>query len=117
MVFVSQNVQALVMSLSNCNIEIPIPYLIAAQLFIFVPLAMIRKIAKLSVFALIADVFILIGLLYLYYFEFLTLAKVGIGKVALFNPADFALFIGTAVFTYEGVGLSKSPWVFNVERF
>ncbi|RUP06365.1 transmembrane amino acid transporter protein-domain-containing protein [Jimgerdemannia flammicorona] len=105
MVFVSQNVQALIMSLSQCHIEIPIPYLIIAQLFIFVPLAMIRKIAKLSVFALIADVFILVGLLYLYYYEFLTLAKVGIGKVALFNPNDFALFVGTAVFTYEGVGL------------
>ncbi|RUS13363.1 transmembrane amino acid transporter protein-domain-containing protein [Endogone sp. FLAS-F59071] len=114
MVFVSQNVQALVMSLSHCRIEIPIPYLIIGQLFVFVPLAMIRKIAKLSVFALIADVFILVGLLYLYYFEFLTLAKVGIGKVALFNPTDFALFIGTAVFTYEGVGLSKFSCVFKM---
>jgi solute carrier family 36 (proton-coupled amino acid transporter) len=68
---------------------------------------MIRRIQKLSVFALIADVFILVGLGYLYYFDFLTLASTGLGKITMFNPHNFTSFIGTAVFTYEGVGLGK----------
>lgn len=107
MVFVAQNLQSLALTFSNCRWDIALPWLILAQCFVFIPLAMIRRIQKLSVFALIADVFILIGLAYLYYFDFLTLATTGLGKIAMFNPRNFTSFIGTAVFTYEGVGLGK----------
>lgn len=106
MVFVSQNVQALIESLSQCSIRVPLSYLILGQIAIFVPLAMIRKIQKLSSFALIADLFILIGLVYLYYYDFLTLASQGVADVEwVINYKSFPMFIGTAVFTYEGVGL------------
>ncbi|KAI9018596.1 transmembrane amino acid transporter protein-domain-containing protein [Phycomyces nitens] len=106
MVFVAQNVQALVESVSQCDTRVPLSYLILGQIAIFVPLAMIRKIQKLSVFALIADLFILIGLLYLYYFDLFTLAAKGVADVVWgINTTSFPLFIGTAVFTYEGVGL------------
>jgi proton-coupled amino acid transporter len=66
---------------------------------------MIRRISRLSFTALIADAFIMFGLLYLYYFDISKLAKDGISDVTAFNPKDFALFIGTAVFTFEGIGL------------
>ena len=106
MVFVAQNLQALVESVYHCEVNVPLPYLILGQIIIFVPLAMIRKIQKLSVFALIADLFILIGLIYLYYYDFLVLATHGVGDVIWsINSSSFATFIGTAVFTYEGVGL------------
>ncbi|CAO3626761.1 unnamed protein product [Cunninghamella blakesleeana] len=106
MVFVAQNVQALIETLSNCEVRTPIPYLILAQIAVFVPLAMIRKIQKLSSFALIADLFILLGLIYLYYYDFLILTTQGIGNVEwIINEKNFGLLIGTAIFTYEGVGL------------
>ncbi|KAG0172218.1 neutral amino acid transporter [Apophysomyces sp. BC1034] len=106
MVFVAQNLQALVEAISNCQAHVPLAYLILVQIIVFVPLAMIRKIQKLSVFALIADVFILVGLVYLYYFDFKTLAVHGIGNIQwVINPTSFPMFIGTAVFTFEGVGL------------
>ncbi|KAI7858035.1 transmembrane amino acid transporter protein-domain-containing protein [Circinella umbellata] len=106
MVFVAQNLQALVESIYHCEVNVPLPYLILGQICVFVPLAMIRKIQKLSVFALIADLFILIGLVYLYYYDFLVLATHGVGEVIWsINSSSFATFIGTAVFTYEGVGL------------
>ncbi|KAI7901994.1 transmembrane amino acid transporter protein-domain-containing protein [Cokeromyces recurvatus] len=106
MVFVAQNVQALIESVSQCDLRISLSYLILAQILIFVPLAMIRKIQKLSSFALIADLFILIGLVYLYYYDFLTLSSQGIADVEwVINYKSFPMFIGTAVFTYEGVGL------------
>ena len=106
MVFVAQSLQALVEAVSHCETNIPLHYLILVQIAIFVPLAMIRKIQKLSVFALIADAFILIGLVYLYYYDFFVLAMEGIGKVEWFvNTSSFPMFIGTAVFTFEGVGL------------
>lgn len=108
MVFVAQSLQALVEAITNCETNIPLHYLILVQILMFVPLAMIRKIQKLSIFALIADAFILIGLVYLYYYDFFTLFKHGIGKIEwVVNKSSFPMFIGTAVFTFEGVGLSK----------
>ncbi|CAO3614182.1 unnamed protein product [Cunninghamella blakesleeana] len=106
MVFVAENLQSLVKTIYKGTVQIPIAYLIIVQIIIFVPIAMIRKIQKLSSFALIADLFILLGLIYLYYFDFFTLATEGIADVEWFiNTKDFGLFIGTAIFTYEGIGL------------
>ncbi|GAN10434.1 vacuolar amino acid transporter 3 [Mucor ambiguus] len=105
-VLFAQNVQALIESVSQCDLRVPLSYLILGQIAIFVPLAMIRKIQKLSAFALIADLFILIGLVYLYYYDFLILASQGVADVEwVINYKSFPMFIGTAVFTYEGVGL------------
>ncbi|KAI8141706.1 transmembrane amino acid transporter protein-domain-containing protein [Fennellomyces sp. T-0311] len=106
MVFVAENLQSLVLAFSKCRLLLPMHLLILAQSFIFIPLAMIRKIQRLSVFALIADVFIVIGLLYLFYYDLKQLVVIGVGDVTLFwNPIHFPLFIGTVAFTYEGIGL------------
>ncbi|KAI8337149.1 transmembrane amino acid transporter protein-domain-containing protein [Chlamydoabsidia padenii] len=106
MVFVGQNLQALIEAVTDCNMVVPLSYLIWGQIAVFVPLAMIRKIQKLSAFALLADLFILLGVLYLFYYDFLTLALRGVGRVDwIINPSSFPMFVGTAVFTFEGVGL------------
>lgn len=102
-VFTSENLQALILSLSGQAYSIK--FLILLQLLIFLPLSMIRNIAKLSGTALIADFFILSGLLYLYYTGGLAIATNGISDVKQFNPKDWTLFVGTAIFTFEGVGL------------
>lgn len=104
-VFTSENLQALILAVTNQKTYINIESLIFLQLLIFLPLSMIRNIAKLSGTALIADFFILLGLMYLYYWGGLTIAKQGISDVKLFNPKDWTLFIGTAIFTFEGIGL------------
>jgi proton-coupled amino acid transporter len=97
------------------------------QLVIFLPLALIRNLAKLSTTALVADVFILAGLIYIFGSEMSIIAKDGLADVKMFNAKDFPLFIGlvsvdlifvlspetdslinvsrTAVFSFEGVGL------------
>ncbi|GAA5903401.1 amino acid transporter [Sporobolomyces salmoneus] len=104
-IFVSQNLQAFFMAVSNCRTYISIPYLILAQLVVFLPLAMIRNIQKLSGTALVADAFILFGLVYIFSNEIGVLVDHGIAKVELFNSKDFPLLIGTAVFSFEGIGL------------
>ncbi|KAF5096930.1 hypothetical protein D0Z00_002590 [Geotrichum galactomycetum] len=104
-VFTSENLQALILALTKQKTLVNIETLIFLQLLIFLPLSMIRNIAKLSGTALIADFFILLGLLYLYYWGGLTIATHGISDVKLFNPKDWTLFIGTAIFTFEGIGL------------
>ncbi|KAI7846675.1 transmembrane amino acid transporter protein-domain-containing protein [Circinella umbellata] len=82
MVFVAENLQSLILAFSKCRIQ------------------------RLSIFALIADVFIVIGLLYLFYYDLKELVTIGVGDVTMFwNPIHFPLFIGTVAFTYEGIGL------------
>lgn len=80
--------------------------LIAVQLVVLIPLALIRNISKLGPAALLADAFILFGLVYIWYYDIATLASQGIHPtVQLFNPRDFTLTIGSAIFTFEGIGL------------
>lgn len=80
--------------------------LIAIQFVLLIPLALIRNIAKLGPSALLADVFILIGLVYIWYYDIAALASRGAApSMNLFNPSAFTLTIGSAIFTFEGIGL------------
>lgn len=80
--------------------------LIALQMVVVVPFSFVRNISKLGPAALLADVFILLGLGYIYYYDITTLAARGISPtVELFNPAHYAMTIGAAIFTFEGIGL------------
>jgi len=63
--------------------------------------------AILSVPSMFANVFIIVGIVYLWYYSIQHLVQHGAGPdIALSNQNDFALFIGTAVFSFEGIGLS-----------
>ncbi|KAM3589855.1 hypothetical protein VKS41_000709 [Umbelopsis sp. WA50703] len=82
-----------------------------------VPLCLIRNIAKLSLSAVISDLLILCGLLALLYFDIFNLffkrdnpektaiINPGPGIHWLFNSAHFSVFVGTCVYSFEGVGL------------
>lgn len=130
-IFVAENLQAFVMAVTKCRAFVATGLLILAQLVIYLrelsrrrrrhdsracmmlighacnctALAMIRNIEKLSGTALIADVFILLGIVYIFGHEIKLLATDGLADVKLFNPDSFPLLIGTAVFAFEGVGL------------
>ena len=106
-VFVSENLQAFVLAVSNCRTNIDIKYMILMQMIIFLPLSLYRNINHIQKLALAADVFILLGLVYLYYFDILTIVgQRGVADdIQNFNAKDWTLFIGTAIFTFEGIGL------------
>ncbi|EPQ27471.1 uncharacterized protein PFL1_05009 [Pseudozyma flocculosa PF-1] len=104
-VFVAQNMQAFILAVTHCDKLVPIAYLILAQMVVFLPLSLVRRIAKLSSTALIADFFILLGIVYLFYYEIGKVARDGLADVVMFNSKSYPLFIGTAVFTFEGIGL------------
>lgn len=105
-VFTSENLQAFILAVSKCRTWIDIKFMVLMQLIIFLPLSLIRDISKLGATALVADFFILLGLIYLYYYDILTLvSNHGISDVVNFNSKDWTLFIGTAIFTFEGIGL------------
>ena len=105
-VFVAENLKAFILAVSNCRTHIDIKYLILMQMVIFLPLSLYRNINHIQKLALTADVFILLGLVYLYYFDILTIVgQGGVSDILPFNSNDWTLFIGTAIFTFEGIGL------------
>ncbi|RPD59581.1 hypothetical protein L227DRAFT_527034 [Lentinus tigrinus ALCF2SS1-6] len=104
-IFVSENLQSFVLAITNCAKLLGIQYFILLQMIIFLPLALIRNLAKLSTTALIADAFILAGLIYIFGSEAAIMARNGPAHVELFNAKDWPLLIGTAVFSFEGIGL------------
>ncbi|QIX00247.1 hypothetical protein AMS68_005764 [Peltaster fructicola] len=105
-VFVSENLQAFIAAVSDCRTFIDIKWVILMQMIIFLPLSLYRNINHIQKLALIADLFILLGLVYLYYYDIFTLVKQGgVSDIKPFNPKDWTLFIGTAIFTFEGIGL------------
>ena len=104
-VFTAESMQAFVLAVSKCRTWIDIKFMVLMQLVIFLPLSLVRDISKLGLTSLIAEAFIAVGLLYLGYFDIRTMAMNGVADITNFNPRDWTLFIGTAIFTFEGVGL------------
>lgn len=105
-VFTAQNLQAFVLAVSKCKSFIDVKFLVLLQVVFFLPLSLIRDISKLGFTALIADIFILLGLIYVYYFDVTTIsAQGGVADIQNFNSSSWTLFIGTAIFTFEGIGL------------
>jgi proton-coupled amino acid transporter len=105
-IFAGENLYSFLQAVLPGSSPLSVTALIALQLVVLVPLAFIRNISKLGGVALLADVFILLGLGYIYYFDISTLAKENINPtVKLFNPRDFTLTVGSAIFTFEGIGL------------
>ncbi|KAI1198768.1 transmembrane amino acid transporter [Nemania serpens] len=105
-VFVAENMTSFFEAVTHGGSPISPVKLIIAQVLVLIPLSYIRNIAKLGPVALLADVFILIGVSYIYYYDIAHLASEGINPtVVLFNPSKYTLTIGSAIFTFEGIGL------------
>ncbi|KAK4988386.1 hypothetical protein LTR66_007342 [Elasticomyces elasticus] len=105
-VFVSENLQAFIMAVSQCRTFIDIKYMILMQMVVFLPLSLYRNINNIQKLALVADAFICLGLIYLYYYDIYTIASQhGVADIVNFNKDSWTLFIGTAIFTFEGIGL------------
>ncbi|KAF9546974.1 neutral amino acid transporter [Mortierella hygrophila] len=107
LIFVSQNLFAVVQTLTKCQFTgIQEKFYILIPLVVLVPLVLIRRMAILSLPSMLANVFIIIGIVYIWYISIDSLAQHGMGpEIQLFNSESFALFLGTAVFSYEGIGL------------
>lgn len=108
MIFTAENYSSFLAAVTRGkNIPLSTNVLIGIQIVALIPMSFIRNISKLGPAALLADVFILIGLTYIYWYDVSWLAQMGgfHETVRLFNPRDFTLTIGSAIFTFEGIGL------------
>ncbi|CAK7220953.1 hypothetical protein SCUCBS95973_004332 [Sporothrix curviconia] len=83
--------------------------IIVLEVAVLVPLGFVRDIARLGPAALLGDVFIAIGLAYMYAYDIAAIASrswhVHETVQFWFNPSGYALTIGAAIFTFEGIGL------------
>lgn len=105
-VFVAENLQAFILAVSKCQTSIDIQWVILMQMIIFLPLSLYRNINHIQKLALVADLFILLGLVYVYFYDVKTIVKHrGVSDIENFNSSQWTLFIGTAIFTFEGIGL------------
>jgi len=106
LIFTAQNLHSFAVAVAHGPEPISASILIALQVVVLIPLALIRNISKLGGAALVADICIAIGLSYIYYYTINSISTNGLpSSVVLFNPDHFALTIGSAIFTFEGIGL------------
>lgn len=107
MIFIAENMRSFLNAVTpGASVAISSNSLIALQLAVLIPMAMIRDISRLGPAALLADVFIMLGLVYIWWYDIAALASRGMHPtVQNFNPRFFTLTIGSAIFTFEGIGL------------
>jgi len=107
MIFIAENLFTFLDAVTpNHTHPLSIIALISLQIIVLVPLALIRNITRLGPSAMLADMFIFTGLIYIWYYDIATLSHSGVHPtVQLFNPSAWTLTIGSSIFTFEGIGL------------
>ncbi|SMN18594.1 similar to Saccharomyces cerevisiae YNL101W AVT4 Vacuolar transporter, exports large neutral amino acids from the vacuole [Maudiozyma saulgeensis] len=109
MIFTAKNIGAFLQNVFRIE-NLKLGYIMFFQLIVFIPLSFIRNISKLSLPSLFANFFIMIGLVIILFFTmkhlFITLdMKPAEGVIYGINSSRWTLFVGTAIFTFEGIGL------------
>ncbi|GAV52410.1 hypothetical protein ZYGR_0AG04010 [Zygosaccharomyces rouxii] len=109
-IFTAENLKAFCSNVLHFSENVPIIYFMLAQFAIFIPLSFIRNVSKLSLPSLLANFFVMGGLVIVLFFSLKQLAfeshmKPADGVVLLFNTNRWTMFIGTAIFAFEGIGL------------
>ena len=116
LLFIAHNVRDVARHLLDCK-TLPayasIVSLVLLQLIVLVPLTWIRRLKRLHITNLLGEAFVLFGLFYIIGVDVQILTGGANSTkdlthpvtVKLFNPNDWGIFLGTAAYAYEGVGL------------
>jgi solute carrier family 36 (proton-coupled amino acid transporter) len=105
-IFTTQNMNSFLEAVLNESWPLSTKALIGIQLVFLIPLAFVRNMSKLGGTAFLSSVIILLGLVYIYYFDISTIAREGVNNtVQQFNPRDFTSTIGSVIFAFEGIGM------------
>ncbi|KAL1924828.1 uncharacterized protein VTP21DRAFT_4482 [Calcarisporiella thermophila] len=106
LVFIAENLQEVILSITSQRLYVEEGALIVVAMLILMGLSLIRKLQRLSWAAIFSDTLIITGLSYLYIYTSSKIITEGIAPgILTFNPKSFGIFIGTSVFSYEGIGL------------
>jgi amino acid permease len=105
LIFISENLGIVVNALSDCHAPFKPEYFIWIVLIAIIPITWVKRIERLSILMIIADVFIAFGLISILYFASTQISQHGVGNnIMIVNKEHFALMVGTAVFSFEGIG-------------
>ncbi|KAJ2505826.1 hypothetical protein IWW47_001872, partial [Coemansia sp. RSA 2052] len=104
-IFVATNMRDLFNAATGCRYRLGLSFWVVAQAVVLLPLCLVRHIKGFSAVALLADVFIVVGLAYVWGVDVSALSRLGTGYVRNFNPESYSLFLGTAAYTFEGYAL------------
>ncbi|KAG0675686.1 hypothetical protein C6P40_001406 [Pichia californica] len=102
-VFTAENLKAFIKN--TLNLDYPLYYFVIFETICFAPMSLIRNITKLSLAALLANVFILTGIATIIFYTSKDLILNGPSEIQMFNKDNWSLFIGVAIFAFEGIGL------------
>ncbi|ORX89619.1 hypothetical protein K493DRAFT_266791 [Basidiobolus meristosporus CBS 931.73] len=105
MIFIAKNLSDMILTISKCQVVVSDQILILVQLVLYIPFSWLRKMNNLSSAALVANIAIFFGLIYIYFTDVSILVTEGPAPLKAFNSESFGLFLGTAFFTFEGIGL------------
>eukprot|EP01060_Flectonema_neradi_P036089 TRINITY_DN6855_c0_g1_i1.p1 TRINITY_DN6855_c0_g1~~TRINITY_DN6855_c0_g1_i1.p1 ORF type:complete len:494 (+),score=28.03 TRINITY_DN6855_c0_g1_i1:39-1520(+) len=108
LIFMGTTIKQVVETLSGCS-----AWALDAQPWVYffslvpiiTPLVWIRDLKLLTIPAVAADVLIVGGLIYIFSYAVNEVADHGAKDYSLFNQKDFPIFLGTALFSFEGVCL------------
>ena len=104
--FVAQNIKDMVSSLSNCKTQInSYLLLIMVQLFIYVPFCFLTNLKKLSKAIVFASALIGVGVVYILTNAIFNISENGATVVLFTDWTDAFLILGTAIYSFEGIGL------------
>lgn len=106
-IFVAANLRDFLYSISGCDKSWRIAFqvFIVTELLVYVPLSWIRRIRYMAFFMLLADVFILIGIVSLMGVSVHEIRTHGQQSVDLINYNTWPLMLGTSIYLWEGTAL------------
>lgn len=108
-IFTAENLRAFTENVFLLS-DVPISSFMILQLIVFVPLSFIRNVSKLSLPSLLANFCVMAGLVIVLFFSgkhliFDNHLKAAEGVIMGFNSSRWSMFVGTAIFAFEGIGL------------
>lgn len=107
LIFVQKNIGEVLLHVFDVRSSVAAWTLILLQVPLYTPLVWVRHLEYFAITNLFADVLILFGLLYMltYTVETLENAPPGSSTWVYFNSENWAMFLGVAIYCFEGIGL------------
>eukprot|EP00756_Hemistasia_phaeocysticola_P063941 Hpha_TRINITY_DN7407_c0_g1::TRINITY_DN7407_c0_g1_i1::g.96003::m.96003/K14209/SLC36A, PAT; solute carrier family 36 (proton-coupled amino acid transporter) len=107
-IFIGQTVLNVLGAMSNCAAwatGLSLTLLVGLQAAMQMPMSLLRHLHQIAFFAIVADVLILGGMTCVISDNIIALLSTTAAPLTIFRPRTFALFLGTSILTFEGIGL------------